>query len=125
MANTVKITRYIRPFNRSGREIDSQKGVTLKIVLDYDKRLIGVQYSICNHKDGEPSFSKAEGMQIADERIQIQLPMWPGPGKLLETDLTEYVVGGLNSMAPFGISTSDVSRINKMFINSPARGIAS
>ena len=122
--STVKLTRYIRPRRMvSGfkRDIDSQQGVTLNIELDYSRRLIDVQYAICNHSAGEPSFSKDLGRQYAATRVPITLPMWEGPSKLVGTDLTEYVVGGLNSVAPIGISRSDLHRINQMYMKAASR----
>lgn len=122
--NSVELTRYIRPLRAVGpsrREVDSQQGVTLKIELDYARRLIDVRYAICNHADGEQSFNKTIGNQLAGDRSPITLPMWDGPKKLLGTDLTEYVVTGLNNMAPVGVSRSDLRRINQMFLKSAPR----
>jgi len=114
----VQLTRYIRPklgIRFHNDEVDPQQGVTLQIELDYARRLIYVQYAICNHDNGEPSFNKRVGVQIACARIPVILPMWEGPAKLEGTDLTEYVVAGLNAVAPFGVSHTDLRRINKMY----------
>lgn len=114
----VQLTRYIRPkmgIRFQDEEIDPQQGVTLRIELDYGRRLIYVQYAICNHSNGEPSFNKQVGIQTAGARIPVILPMWEGPAKLEGTDLTEYVVAGLNAVAPIGIPYTDLRRINKMY----------
>jgi len=117
MNQLVQLNRYIRPrisTKFSDRGIDSQKGVTLLIELDYDRRMIGVQYAICNHSNGEPSFSKQEGVTVAKTRAPVHVPMWKGPAPLTNTDLTEYVLAGLTAMAPIGISYTDLKRITEM-----------
>ena len=123
MPNIVTLFRYIRPYNKrlfeqTGRvEADSQQGVTFKVELDYNRRMIGVQYAICNQDIGEASFNKKSGADWANNRWQILMPMWEGPSPLLGTDLTEFIVYGLGTIVPYGMPPSDFHRIKKMFKN--------
>jgi len=91
----VNFRRYIRPLK--GCEIDPQRGVTLLANLNYNTRTIDVQYSICNHRDGQPSFSKQLGAEIASKKKSISIPMWDKVGPLLDNDITNYIVDHLCS----------------------------
>ena len=87
--------RYIRPIDNYTGDIDSQKGVTLKLSLDYKARVVNFSYSICNHKKGEPSFSKKEGQRIAAEHPIYTVPLWKKPGRLSDTDITNFVLSAI------------------------------
>ena len=87
--------RYIRPIDEYTGDIDSQKGVTLKLSLDYKARVVNFSYSICNHKKGEPSFSKKEGQRLATEHPVYTIPLWKKPGRLSDTDITNFVLSAI------------------------------
>lgn len=108
--------RYIRPVDILTGEIDSQSGVTLKIVLDYQHRRLNFQYSICNHNCGEPSFSKKIGKQLAEERPVYAIPLWDEPGPLLNDDLTSFIVNAINNRkvkVPYGERKHIVDQFNR------------
>ena len=86
--------RYIRPIDDTG-DIDSQKGVTLKLNLDYKRRVVNFSYAICNHKNGEPSFSKKDGQRIASEKPVYTVPLWDVPGRLEDADITSFVLSAV------------------------------
>ena len=87
--------RYIRPIDGYTGDIDSQKGVTLKLNLDYKKRVVNFSYAICNHKNGEPSFSKKDGQRIASEKPVYTVPLWDVPGRLEDADITSFVLSAV------------------------------
>ena len=89
--------RYIRPIDFKTGDADSQRGVTLSIYLNYDRRLMSVSYSICNNEPGEPSFSKELGRRIADQRTAILIPLWDEPGPLKDMDITYYIIDQLKN----------------------------
>lgn len=87
--------RYIRPIDGFTGDIDSQKGVTLKLALDYKTRVVNFSYAICNHKKGEPSFSKKEGQRIAASKQNYSVPLWKNPGRLEDADITSFVLSAI------------------------------
>jgi len=85
----VDLFRYVRPFS-SFVEIDPNKGVTLRIQLDYQERTIKFAYSVCNGDN----FNKAEGRfkaQFAFDKDEstVTLPM-PKAG-IPETGVVNYI----------------------------------
>jgi hypothetical protein len=117
--STVKLTRYIRPKQEDG--LNPTQGVTLQVELDYSRRQIYVRYAICNHEHGEQTFNKRTGNFVASERMPVILPMWDGPARLEHTDLTEYVVAGLNVVEHIGVTRNDLRHINKMYMKAGPR----
>lgn len=62
---TIVVYRYIRPYSWD-TEVDSQRGITLAFLLDYNTRTIEVGFSVC---DGD-NFKKETGREIAQERLR-------------------------------------------------------
>jgi hypothetical protein len=89
--------RYIRPINDLTGESNSNQGVTFKITLDYIKRVINFSYAICNHKKGEPNFSKVVGRQIVETRPTYTIPMWSNPGRLSNADITTFLISAIHN----------------------------
>ena len=83
--------RYIRPLGANG-EVDSQRGITMRILLNYDKRVVTFSFAICNHENGQPSFSKSIGRHMSRIRPTYDIPMWDKVGPLRETDVVEYII---------------------------------
>lgn len=95
----VSFIRYIRPLDKLGN-IDSQKGITFLIQLDYVDREVNFQYSICNGDN----FSKDIGQSVAYDRTvtlggcyTLPLPKdgipTPGSVSYIVTALFEYIRG--------------------------------
>ena len=96
-SHDVEFFRYIRPYEPGTGEIDSQRGTTLFIQLDYPSRTIRFSYAICNHDKGEPSFSKLVGRTMSRHRQTYDIPMWASKGPLMGTDITEYIIAYISS----------------------------
>lgn len=93
--NSPTLYRYIRPIDEYTGDIASQQGVTLKLALDYKARVVNFSYAICNHKKGEPSFSKKEGQRIAASKPVYTVPLWNKPGRLEDADITSFVLSAI------------------------------
>lgn len=106
--------RYIRPFNDG---VDSQRGVTLRIELNYKTRKVQFSYAICNNKNGEPSFEKEVGRRIANSRKRYEIDLWKEPGPLLNSDITEFVVKSIE-FGNVDIPSNDQKMILNMYQNS-------
>ena len=89
--------RYIRPINELTGEKNANQGVTLKITLDYITRVINFSYAICNHKKGEPNFSKVVGRQLVETRPSYTIPMWSNPGRLTNSDVTAFLISAIHN----------------------------
>jgi hypothetical protein len=61
----IYLVRYIRPKARGSEIIDNMRGTTLIIELDYNKKNISFQYSIC---EGD-NFDKSYGIFVAQNRL--------------------------------------------------------
>ncbi len=116
--NSPTLYRYIRPTDCYG-EIDSQKGVTLKLALDYKNRVVNFSYAICNHKKGEPSFSKKEGQRIVATKPVFSVPLWDKPGRLEDNDITSFVLSAVASKT-VDIPPGDRKNLLEQFENSNA-----
>lgn len=111
--------RYIRPFNNElfVTDVDSQRGVTLRIELDYKTRKVKFSYAICNNKNGEPSFDKSVGRNIADSRRRYQINLWEKAGPLVGSDITEFIIDAIN-YNEVTIPKNDRKMIMEMYLDS-------
>jgi hypothetical protein len=121
LSNTESPTfyRYVRPVDDYTGEVSSQEGVTLKINLDYATRTLNFSYAICNHGKGEPSFSKQEGRQHADNRQTYTIKLWEEAGSLDDCDVTAFVIGAIYNKR-VAIPVGDRHRILDQFERSLA-----